>query len=171
MCVPNTAYANDYDSYMPCYRNGESGRFWFDKNGVLNNYGIEGKIFICPSDTIKYDLWSYIIISYCYNKFCGNYAPTGDYGYPEYQGYRPRKIGRSADIPSPSRNPLVIDGIVSYKNAAFGVCKGDDTGDNDIPDYCDCRHSGGINILYFDGHVGWVNPYGDSPTYDEWLLR
>ncbi len=149
-------YATDYEDWVPPYL---SGIFWEKQ---IEPYGYKGKIRICPSDERK--KWDR---SYTYSLRCG-WLGTEHWCYPQQKERRPRKLGNPGDIPHPTKNVWVIDGIVdvSFKEYGFEVYPEDNP--DSVDTYCALRHSGGINILYFDGHVGWADPRNGKDV--DWKL-
>jgi len=188
-------YSQDYDGYMlPAYYHGgamwdtilkASGHLKYDiRNDWPYSYGGINEPVQCPtwarrvygSGSVKY--------SYCVNGIecfrVPNPAlgdPTDATGIP--YGYGWRKLDR---VDRPSERFWVCDGSTAG-NWGYGIARPEDC-TTDWKDSTDnpnmgsyLRHNGGLNLLYFDGHVaywkgalpGWTPAYFfDSATPLPW---
>lgn len=166
-----TMYAQDWDDWMPltlCGGKWSAPENWhllwvMRINPYLNGKVWDGaadasQVLFCPSG--KDEIYSTDashgsrpITNYMYNVHLGAWDAT--WGYPGNLDTAPRKLGRCQ---KPSSCAVIIDGkgkTNSRSRYNFNSLSG-------AQDYVDPRHSGGINVLFADGHVEWDNPLQQS---------
>lgn len=114
------------------------------------------------------------ITNYKYNILLGFYEnaiPSGyrgaNFGYlcatGDGSAYSPRRLDRCKE---PSRCGILIDGkcrtSTSFSRFVFQLQDGrPNVAGNDLDKHAHLRHSGGMNVLYADGHVGRYDPDSD----------
>lgn len=165
-------YANDYDDFMvPIYftPDGSSqGSYWpwrLQAAGYFKGYPFAysslraEKVYWCPSARIKPNYSDGVMQCghYGYNKYLG----TG-LGFTSLGAVKPgRKLSR---VPRASEYFWLVDKAESTApdaNPKLG------------PGQSGMRHSNGANVLYVDGHVGWINSDAgstSSPYVPPWRI-
>ena len=150
-------YANDYQDYLPLYRDGLNGaatKYWYggDKsNGLIATYlslndvgaaigmmGTRGvKLYrsklSCPT---QMDIPGQILYSYGYNRF--TYSPWASTG----------KVSR---FKTPSRTMMLSEIKVLESNSGNGYCV--DSVDPATINAITPRHTATVNNVYCDGHI------------------
>jgi len=136
-------YCDDYDGYTPANRVGTSSDCWFSLISRITykwvgyttweplKPAIPFKTFRCPSAlrTEYYDWYPFYKVGYAYNSGAAN-----------------KKVSRN---PTPTKTPIVYDGKSLYGDGYYGY--------STLGQYAVyTRHSGGMNLLFLDGHVEWI---------------
>ncbi|MCK4245003.1 MAG: prepilin-type N-terminal cleavage/methylation domain-containing protein [Candidatus Omnitrophica bacterium] len=157
-------YADDYDEYIPPALDRQvpdPGRGAWAK---LRNGGYlksKSKLYDCPSDTTRepgpspFTSGDY---GYHNNFFKSNISYIYSYqaGYRDSTGgwiYKPVKLSM---IRKPTKDYIVCDGETSKVGTwtyYYGVGYFTDAFDEADPRLYGCRHSGGSNVLFMDGHM------------------
>ena len=155
-----TMYTQDYEGWMPVTQmnNVYAGIPYYRPNWLakIHTY-VDGKelstthiskSFTCPSSQSDVYTKNGDGGNYMYSVWLGFYDSS--WGYPKYSHYSARKIVRCT---KPSECPILADGKNNSKDRCFYDFS---SRANAIP-YINSRHSGGVNTLSVDGHVGWEN--------------
>ena len=122
----------------------------------ITTRGSTGKILYCLSNQEEIN-WG---TNYMANAYLGMYDSESAGYYPASAWYGPRKLQKCR---RPSMCAIVIDG--KSKTAAGGRLDFDFTNQSNAQNYVDLRHSGGINVLFADGHVAWEDFLQKSDDY------
>jgi len=157
-------YLEDHNDWLPAegnfFRKYNFGGFGIYLNGWIEP-GIEeknGNRFRCPSDKLPvsqrstssmiHDGQKWNILSYGINiRICGT----------KHWTYYAHKISK---VKYPSQCMFMVDNFIRPSQGAWMLPA-------TSLSYCGVgdRHSNGANILYVDGHVGWI-PAKEVPIYD-----
>jgi prepilin-type N-terminal cleavage/methylation domain-containing protein/prepilin-type processing-associated H-X9-DG protein len=145
-------YANDYEEFYP------TNPYWKTRMWYYVSDQMRGKISQCPSrhgKTISPDNW-----------FLGQGYNVGSGIYPGFMGQK------RSWIVNPSEKIMVLDwgrpkdgkggcnaGAPYSDVGVLSVDSSNAFNDAGTSHWAVCRiHSGGANILFGDGHVGWMKP-------------
>ncbi|MFA7230281.1 MAG: DUF1559 domain-containing protein [Victivallaceae bacterium] len=147
-------YANDYNDYLPLYRDGLNGsatKYWYggDKSGgLIASYlnlndsasqigmlGVNGgklrrNKFSCPT---QMDISGQIVYTYGYNRFI-------------YSAWS--SSGKLSRFKTPSRTMMLSETRILASNIGNGVCV-----DTSVIDHIVFRHSFTANNVFCDGHI------------------
>ncbi|MBU0478573.1 DUF1559 domain-containing protein [bacterium] len=143
-----TMYIDDYDGYFPIGNGGPDFHYWFFSDGPLAPYigsQIEG-VRRCPSAN-----WAGAgSFTYTYNLNFGIYT-GGVFNYV-----------KENHVKNPTNKWVIADSIQSFgdftsfdprmKPGTCGYAGTDSASLGRLGDY----HSGGLNLLFSDGHVEWM---------------
>ena len=141
-------YAEDYDDGMPPSRDAAGSAWWPDYISPYVQQKSISKVFICPSGATS----TYMQVWGTTNK--NNYL---NYAYlhvmdPSAIGdYPPRRITQCV---YPDKKGMVID--ASGQIPTFSDVQSWN-GTNPLSYFADARHNGGLNTLFVDGHVKWMD--------------
>jgi len=151
-------YLNDYDGYIyPSYGHGQELTWAYGKqlapyllgrNEYHSAWGDKRNRppFTCPSDKNPYAVGHPFTLFYCSYVMWGYRYWSDSQG--KWVGYRQKLITH----PKPSTYALKADGT-HYHFDSFGNVE--------------ARHTNGVNVLYIDGHVGYVpKPAGGYTSND-----
>lgn len=150
-------YIQDYNGWLPpVWNDSETLMVNRSYRGRLDSYLDNKKVYQCPSglDEVKYGL------NYQYNIRCGRYASVPQ-SYPTNSTYAPVRLTR---VSKPSEAVIMMDGNCQSESFSHFWVR-EVSGAPDYEDYD--RHSGGLNALFVDGHVKWIQ---DGPNYEDWSL-
>lgn len=129
---------------------------WFSNLGTDN-------IFVCPTAYIQYSGESgFVADRQGYTYGMSRYTNGGFHPWPGLPANR-----RIYDVPTPSKTALFMDGAYAQGAGHWVNDVSKDPGDQWYPQFI---HSGGINVLYVDGHVDRVaeDDYPSDPIDPFW---
>ena len=152
-------YMGDYNQHVPTHNDDDGSADWRERTAVMLLHPYAGKsdeVLRCPMDTG----WKKPLTpgtrwwSYCYNGFSDGTGPSN-------RGISYNGSTTSGKFEDPVHTVVFLDG----DEADAGV-----EGNTDLPyqvptanEYL--RHSDGLNILFFDGHVSWMKSYAVIRRY------
>ncbi len=161
-------YAQDYDENLPMSGkwnpppSGPGFIYWFD---AIGPYVKNTQVFICPSSTSQGSIytWNYGFV----NQVVGYELARGGFNWPAggtvASGTAPRSL---ATVDKPSERVFVTD--ASNYNTEVSYWYRTDSSYTQVGGayyWVDCRHNGGANCGFVDGHAKWLagtSPYGAS---------
>ena len=158
MALAIQMYAYDYDGWLPPTRYAWNN-WWFQR--IADYTGLSQlQNMVCPSGRKEILVSGSFSSNYVYNSYAGDYS-----NFPGINSYDPEKMDQ---ISNPSKAAIIMDGAnMTYNTIGFGVNWPSPL----YPTFVDYRHSGGINVLFMDGHVEWTGYPWSLPDYSvEWAF-
>lgn len=163
-------YADDNNKYYPCYayldKDTQNYIYWTNKNVLYFNYVKNEELFYCPNSYNEYD--PNLIEYQRFNKVNnGNYSANIDVFSNS------KKQIKYTKIKNPSNIIIIYEASKCFMHNSWWQSKGVNieylpgwgkaTGEEamgnlkeeQIEDYMNGRHNGGINLVYCDGHAEW----------------
>jgi len=142
-------YLQDYNE---CFYHTPSIYGWFEQLWELGylksgDSGFRCRVYICPSSHPPDDTWARSGYTISNADWRGKYG----YGFNAELNYVFGARPRLPNIKKPCQKALGLEGATPQFYAVTVINENDPFGRN--PAY---RHSGGMNILFFDGHVNWM---------------
>jgi len=143
-------YTQDHDGWLVTAHQRSTFSMWWtwmlkDNGGYLQG----DKIYVCPSDKDEITPTWYGPSNYGYFQYCGDMFNT----QPDYAGVK------LCNVEEPSQAGAVMDGACVSTASGLPRLYAASSG---VVTMFDARHSGGLNILFLDGHVERVeanHPY------------